>query len=361
MENRINGEKKVRRVSLKTTGGKPVETVPQALSEMKRLHVKREDRGLPVLVRTPKFAEYALRYLDFISSGQGMKKPGTIQKERTTLAQWTEQIGSLRLDQIKRVHVNRFMEKRLKQNIAPRTVNLDVISLRNVLKRGVEDGYLQRLPTEGLRPLKVSTEKRPLFSSADLGALCRAAFEKKNGKNGGELPLTENAQQFVDYIRLMAYCGARRNEALGLRWDDVDFANNQLFLRRQITNRGIEDLKNRDARAVDFNPKLKSHLLEMKKQSHGISQWLFPPSARTVLTVTSSPLEVRAPAVSLRLALRCSRSPAATGISSGRQTVILSSSLLATVTHWPSTSTSTPVLMMPSSFPFAPGMVWLTF
>ena len=68
VENPINGEKKVRRVSLKAADGKPAETVPQALSEMKRLHVKREDRELPMLVRTPKFAEYALRYLDFISA-----------------------------------------------------------------------------------------------------------------------------------------------------------------------------------------------------------------------------------------------------------------------------------------------------
>ena len=37
VENTISGEKKVRRVSLKAKNGKPVETVPQALSEMQRL------------------------------------------------------------------------------------------------------------------------------------------------------------------------------------------------------------------------------------------------------------------------------------------------------------------------------------
>ena len=280
VENAISGQKKVRRVPLKNKDAKPVETVAQALSEMKRLQIKRTDNDLPVLTRTPKFADYAMRYLDFISSGQGTKKPGTIQKERTTLAQWTEQIGSLRLDQIKRVHVNRFMEQRLKNDIAPRTVNLDVISLRNVLKRGIEEGYIQRLPTEGLRPLKTSTQKRSLFTAADLDTLCKSAFETKKSKTGEDVPVTENAQEFVDYIRLMAYCGARRNESLGLRWDDVNFDNAQLFIRRQVTTRGVEDLKNRDARVVDFNPKLKAHLIDMKIRSRNVSQWLFPSPQR---------------------------------------------------------------------------------
>ncbi len=279
LENQISGEKKVRRVPLKDKDGKSVDTVPQALSEMNRLQIKRTDNELPVLTRTPKFADYVVHYLDFISSGQGTKKSGTIQKERTTLSQWVEHVGNLRLDQIKRVHVNRFMEKRLKQNLSPRTVNLDVISLRNVLKRAIEDGYVQRLPTEGMRPLKTGTEKRPLFTTDNLETFCVAAFGTKMDGNK-EVAVTKNGQEFVDYVKLMAYSGTRRNEALGLQWDDVDFRNSQLFIRRQVASKGIEELKNRDARVVDFNPKLKTHLIDMKTRSHNVSKWLFPSPQR---------------------------------------------------------------------------------
>jgi integrase len=102
---------------------------------------------------------------------------------------------------------------------------------------------------------------------------------KKNEK-GKEIPVTENAQQFVDYIKFMAYSGARRNEAIGVQWDDVDFNNNQLFIRRQVTKRGIEDLKNHETRVVDFNPKLKAHLLAMKGRSRNALKWLFPSPQR---------------------------------------------------------------------------------
>ena len=244
------------------------------MGELKRLQTQRADNQLPILERTPKFNDYVARYIAFVSSGQGTKKPGTIQKEKAILARWADYLGQLRIDQIKRVHVNRFIEARLKEDVSPRTVNLDVIALRVMLKGALEDGLIQRLPTEGLRPLKTITRKRPLFTAEDLEKLCAAAMGTRRDKNGAGVPVTENAGQFTDYIKFLAYCGARRNEALAMRWQDVDFKQAQLTI-------GAEgDTKNRSARVVDFNPKLKAHLLDMKKRSAPDSQWLFPSPQR---------------------------------------------------------------------------------
>jgi integrase len=279
VENAITGVKKTRRVPLIDREGNAVGTAAQAVAELKRLQTQRSDNTLPVLARTAKFSEYAKQYLEFIGSGQGTKKRGTVAKEKAILARWTEKLGPLRLDQVKRVHVNRFIEARLKDNVSPRTINLDVIALRVVMKRALSDGIIQRLPTEGLRPLKTATRKRPLFTSGNLEAVCTAAFQTRT-EESKEVPVTENAQQFTDYIKLMAYCGARRNEALGLQWADVDFDNGQLHLRRQVTAYGMHDLKNNETRTVDFNPKLKAHLIEMKRRRAPDSQWLFPSPQR---------------------------------------------------------------------------------
>jgi integrase len=274
VENPITGEKKVRRVPLTDKDGLPVPTAAQAIGELKRLQTQRSDHDMPSVGRTPKFGEYAARYLDFISSGQGTKKAGTVEKERSVLAKWTEHLGGLRLDQIKRLHVNRFIEKRMKAGMSPRTANLDIIALRNVLKRAVDDGIIQRLPTEGLRPMKTTVVKRPLFASAELERLCKAAFETRVNKLGEVVPVSKNAQEFVDYIKLLAFCGARRNEALGLRWPDANFE------REQLTIGASGDTKNRTARVVDFNAKLKSHLLDMRKRRAPDSDWLFPSPQR---------------------------------------------------------------------------------
>jgi len=130
--------------------------------------------------------------------------------------------------------------------------------------------------------MKTTTPKRSLVTAADLETLCTAALGTKKNDDGEAVPVTENAQQFADYIRVMALCGARRNEALGLQWSDVDFENNQLCLRRQITSRGtdgIEPLKNREARAINMNPKLRAHLKDMQKRSGRRIAMAFPITA----------------------------------------------------------------------------------
>jgi integrase len=144
-----------------------------------------------------------------------------------------------------------------------RTVNLDIIALRNVLKKAVDDGWIRTLPTENLRPLKWTPRKRELVSQADIEKLCDAAMK-----------VSKNGRQFTDYVLLMAYSGARRNEALRLKWADVDQQNEQLTIGADGLNKG------REIRVVDFNPNLKLHLQEMSNRRAPDSKYLFPSPQR---------------------------------------------------------------------------------
>jgi integrase len=275
LEDSITGEKQTRRVPLNDSEGNPYRTVPEARAALEKLRTQRADNNLPTLSRTPKFSDFADRYLAFIKSGAGdrMKKAGTIAKEEYTLKHWKKHLGDLRLDQIKRAHVNAFVAKRKAEGVANRTVNLDVITLRNVLKHAIDEGHIRTLPTENMRPLRVTAKKRDLFTPADLEKLCTAAFGTRD-EDGQKVPVTKNAREFVDYLRLLAYSGARRNEALRLRWQDVDFE------REQLTIGAEGDAKNSKPRVVDFNPKLAAHLRDMETRRAPDSQWLFPSPQR---------------------------------------------------------------------------------
>jgi hypothetical protein len=110
VENPLTGIKKNQRVPFVTKDGIPVQTVAQAMAELKRLQTQRSDNTLPTLARTPKFNEYSARYLDFIGSGQGTKSQAQWRKKKALLKRWGNYIGGLRPDQIKRVHVNRFKQ-----------------------------------------------------------------------------------------------------------------------------------------------------------------------------------------------------------------------------------------------------------
>ena len=269
-EDSSTGQAVVRRVTLADKAGQPVTTVPQAVAAMAALKVRRSDNDLPVLNRTPKFEDFVKTYLTFVKAGDGMKKSATIEKEEYTLRGWIEHLGERRIDKINRSHINAYVAVRLNQKLSPRTVNLDVIALNAVLKHAIDEKWIKVLPTQNMRPMKAPTKARPLFTAADLEKLCAAAMDKR--ECGG--PVTKNGQEFCDYLRLMALCGARRNEALALRWQDVDFD------RGQLTIGATGDTKNSTSRVVDFNPKLKAHLEDMASRLAADSQWVFPSPQR---------------------------------------------------------------------------------
>lgn len=253
-----DGMKRTRWVALEGA-----ETVAQAQDQLKALHVDRARNELPTLKRTPKFADYAADYFAYFATVTDAKRPATIQKERGAIRLWTEHMGGLRLDKIRRIHINRFIEKRQAEGISGRTVNLDIIALRNVLKKAIDDQWLKVLPTENLRPLKWTPHKRELVTQADIERICEAAMK-----------VSKNGQEFADYVMLMAYSGARRNEALRLKWADVDWQNEQLTIGADGLNKG------REIRAVDFNQKLKQNLQQMFKRRAPDSQYVFPSPQR---------------------------------------------------------------------------------
>jgi integrase len=72
----------------------------------------------------------------------------------------------------------------------------------------------------------------------------------------------------------MACCGSRMSETLRLKWSDVDWELGQLHV-------GTDGLsKNGKARVVDFNPRLKDHLEDMRRRRAPDSQWVFPSPQR---------------------------------------------------------------------------------
>jgi integrase len=276
-----NGKKKQRRVLLLDSDKKPVPTVAEAVKALARLKDQQEKGELPTLTRTPKFGEFLKTYLGWIKAGEGRKAPGTIEKEESLLEKWEESLGDLRLDQIRQSHVNAFVQKRLEAGVCGRTADLDVMALRCILNHAIDEGWIKSLPLPRTRRNKsrkgaTMAPKRELFDPADLDALCAAALANKES---GE-PVTKNGRQLCDYLKLMAYSGMRRNEALGVKWSDVDFDAGLLHVRRQVTSRGIEEPKSGVGRSVNFNSKLEAHLKDMHERRAPDLGWLFPSPQR---------------------------------------------------------------------------------
>ncbi len=274
VEDEQTGQKQVRRVPLEDAT-----TPAQASQKLEELRVNRRKGNLPVLKLTPKFSDFADAYVAFYQQAKDAKRASTIETEKYAINGWKTHLGHMRLDKIKRIHINNFIAARQEAGKSARTVNLDVIIFRNVMKRAINEKWISHLPTENLRPLKSKPHKRQLVVRRDIDNLMSIGLKPLflNGrlaKDGEEGQALQNGQEFADYLRLLCFSGARMTEAMRLRWPDVDWDN------RQLTIGADGEVKNRKWRVVDFNPELEKHLKEMHSRRAPDSTWLFPSPRR---------------------------------------------------------------------------------
>lgn len=250
-----NGRTAPRRLALDAAN------LDEAKGELERKRTERRDGRLPTRGHRPKLDDFAREYLDGPALAQ--KKPGTQSNERQAIARWCAHLGGVRLDKITPPLVHAFREKRLAGGASPRTVNLDGVALRNVLKFAVERGLIERLPD--VRQLKQKpSPRRSLLTKAEFGRLMAAATSKT----------TKNADLFRCYLRFLALTGAREKETLAVRWADVDLA------RETVTIGSGGASKNHRSRTVDFSPELGALLQAMAAARPPDSSWLFPSPQR---------------------------------------------------------------------------------
>lgn len=265
--NPTTGAKSVRRVRLEDKDGNPVTTVPQAVAVLNKLKGQREDDTLKIAPkRTPTLAEHAATYfarLESFSSATGnAKAPNTIKREKADVRAMTDMLGSLRLREINPSVVQNYVAARIKAGVSARTANLEVNTLRNILKSAAEDKLITAAPK--FKKLEEIKTVRRCLTTAEIECVAAAAKEVA--------PIT--GQMVHDFILLMAYSGGRWAETLSLRWQDVNFDQKQLHF-------GTDGLsKNGESRAVDFNSRLESHLRDMEKRRAPESNFLFPSPKR---------------------------------------------------------------------------------
>ena len=250
-----NGRTAPRRLALEA------DNLDEAKGEMERKRTENRDGKLPKTGHCPKFDEFSREYLDGPILAQ--KKEGTQQNERQAIARWTAHLGGVRVDRITPMIIHAFREKRLGGGASARTVNLDTVALRNVLKLAAERELVEHLPP--VKQLKQKpSPKRTLLSREQFASLIAAATGK----------VTKNSALLRFYLRFLALTGAREREALAVRWTDVDFT-------REVVTIGSEGVsKNHRSRTVDFSSALGALLSEMAAGRPPDSSWLFPSPQR---------------------------------------------------------------------------------
>ncbi len=274
---RLTVEDDLGRKSIKWVPLENASTASMAQEEFRKLLVERDENRLRPIGLAPLVADFAQTYFERLATSG--KKADTLVTERGHINKWIEAVGQLRLDKLRPHHITNRLHALRQAAKSARTCNLSLVCLRNVLKTARIEGHLKTSPAEGLTWFKTEKKAHRLYSPEVIDRLCAAALEPRfnEGRLAGSgemaVPL-KNGVQFVDYLRFLQSSGAREQEALRVRWSDVDLE------RGHVTIGADGDSKNREARAVDLNPQLRELLEGMASRRAPDSQWLFPSPQR---------------------------------------------------------------------------------
>lgn len=265
-----NGKKSARRIPLFDDSNQPARTIQIAKNALEIKKHERRLNKLPTPGRKPLFADYCVAY--FAKPSVHKKREGTVENEQQAIARWQAHLGHTRIDRITTPLIADYVERRLKGGafgrrilgpVSERTAALDLLMLRNVLNKAVEDGHLRELPKmPKLDP--PPPPKRSLLTPDEFTHLLDAA--KTN--------CAKNGQQLADYLRFLAFSGSREQEALRIRVADIEFERGRVA----IGNDGLS--KNRESRTIEFNPNLEALLREMLLRHPPDASWLFPSPQR---------------------------------------------------------------------------------
>jgi hypothetical protein len=104
----------------------PVTSVPKAVAAMEKLKAARSEDRLKIVHSGKSFHAFCDEYLEACKL---QKRDSTYRKERSDLNYWKSVFGNIPLKQITKAAILRCREEMLREDKAPRTVNLKMIPI----------------------------------------------------------------------------------------------------------------------------------------------------------------------------------------------------------------------------------------
>lgn len=127
-------------------------------------------------------------------------------------------IGKITLTKLTRADVRALLTSRTRAGRSPQTVRNIHGILRHALNRAVQDDLIPRNPAVGIELPRLERIETTVISP-DLAARVLDAFR---------------GDRLEGLVTVALLTGLRQGEALGLRWDDIDFTASELIVRRSL-------------------------------------------------------------------------------------------------------------------------------
>ena len=189
-------------------------------------------RGIPTLL------DFLTRWLDTCIKPPA-RKVATYTNYRAICKRIIADLGEHKLDKITPLMIATYYKELSGRGLSNTTVRLTHRILKAALDQAVKWQLLNRNPLIDVDPPAPIKPKNEALTTTDALALIEYATEQS--KQSG---YTRNKVSCI--LLLGIFCGLRRGEIAGLRWQDVDFNESTLHIRHSLLRIPISDLARLD-------------------------------------------------------------------------------------------------------------------
>lgn len=192
-----------------------------------------------------------------------------------------------KLDDITAWVIDKWRTERKKAGTAPSTINRDLTTLKAALSMAVEWDLLPQHPLSKTKPLKIDSNPKVRYLSAEEEQRLNDALIKREHKLRAErdsankwrksrgytllapIPIGDFADYLKPMVLLSLNTGMRRGEVFDLTWENVDLKNKQLTVIGPTTKAG-------KTRYLPLNNEALKMLQIWRHQNEGQSGYVFP-------------------------------------------------------------------------------------
>ncbi len=194
--------------------------------------------------------------------------------------------GATNLGDIREEDLLRYISVKTGAGLAPSTIRNALATLQRVLSISHREGRISRNPAVRLgelmrrvdRRLATEVQQADAWTREEVCALLAVAEEYE--------------PRFAPLLLFLLSTGCRRGEALGLKWEDVDFTRARIAIRRAISSGAVTTPKSGKGRVVMMPPSLASTLFDLLAERRAevlrrgwreVPEWVFCSEAGTAL------------------------------------------------------------------------------
>jgi len=198
-----------------------------------------------------KLKEFIEKYLEYSKNNKTL---GTYKNIHSKLINFIEFTGNRNLENINNFDIEKFKNYLICKRISKSTCNTTLHTLKAMFNKAIEWGFVSESPLKNVKMFRTD-KKLPVF------------FEKNEIKKF--LDAINDNIHFKNYIEFLLYTGCRRNEALMVKWADIDARRKRISVLAGKTG---------EAREVPINDKLSDILKSMDQKG----EYLFDLSVNCV-------------------------------------------------------------------------------